>query len=428
MAYRVLATILLSAGLLIAGGTAIGLAVEPAGPVPALQFGPKQIVEHGTKTVSGPSLQVDESGAIHVAWIEEEKEVRSLFYLKADAETKTLSSPIRVNGLEEQVAAVHQSPSLALGRNGEVYLTWSAPHPQANGKPFTSLLRLSRSSDGGRTFVPSVAVNDDSVVTNHSFDTVTVGRDGAVHVAWIDAREGKKDPATFTARSSDGGRTVEKNVRVDDNTCVCCRTALAEAPDGTLYLAWRKILEGGVRETVVARSKDGGQTFSSPVIVGNDRWVFPGCPHRPASIGVDKQGRLYVVWYTEGADETPAIYLAVSDDGGLTFSPKRALNSSKGTFPDHPQMAVDAGGRLIVVWEEQSPVRREVVMSYSSDRGRTFSRPQKLNDKKGQNPTVAMNNKGLVALAWVEQALTDRKTVLQTVRLHQDQKVSDARP
>jgi len=93
------------------------------------------------------------------------------------------------------------------------------------------------------------------------------------------------------------------------------------------------------------------------VILGQDRWVFPGCPHRPASIGTDRLGRLYVVWYTEGIDETPAVFLAYSDDQGNTFSPKRKLNVSKGTFPDHPRMAVDPEGRLVIIWEEQSPVR-----------------------------------------------------------------------
>ena len=98
--------------------------------------------------------------------------------------------------------------------------------------------------------------------------------------------------------------------------------SIALPPTALVYVAWRKIFDGNMRETVVSRSMDGGMTFSSPVVVGNDRWVYQACPHRPASLGVDRQGRLYVVWYTEGADETPAIYLAYSDDQGKTFSEK----------------------------------------------------------------------------------------------------------
>ncbi|HEY7531525.1 MAG TPA: sialidase family protein, partial [Nitrospiraceae bacterium] len=193
--------------------------------------------------------------------------------------------------------------------------------------------------------------------------------------------------------------------------------SLTTGPDGTLYLAWRKILPGDLRETVVARSDDEGRTFTPPVVVGHDNWVFNGCPHRPASIGTDRHGRLYVVWYTEGSDETPAIYLAYSDDRGASFSAKQKLNVSKGTFPDHPQMAVDREGRLVIVWEEQSPVRREVVVSVSLDRGQTFSAPQKINDKKGQAPSISITANGLAAIAWMEHAMPNHRMVVQTLQL-----------
>jgi hypothetical protein len=302
-------------------------------------------------------------------------------------------------------------------RGRDVFITWALTHPAATpDKPFSSELRLSRSSDGGKTFGVSTLVNDDGQAINHTFDALEVAPDGAIHLAWIDGREGKKEPGTFVAKSTDRGQSIGPNIKIDDNTCVCCRTALATSTEGIVYVAWRKIFEGHIRETVVARSTDGGDSFSSPVVVGNDRWIYQACPHRPASLGVDRQGRLYVVWYTEGADETPAIYLAYSDDHGATFSLKKQLNVSKGTFPDHPQMAVDPAGRVVVIWEEQSPVRREVVMSRSLDRGVSFSKPVKLNEKNGQTPTVSVNGQGTVVMGWKEHAMPAHRIVVQTMQ------------
>ncbi len=134
-------------------------------------------------------------------------------------------------------------------------------------------------------------------------------------------------------------------------------------------------------------------------------------------MGVDRLGRLYVVWYTEGADETPAIYLAYSDDQGKTFSAKQQLNRSRGTFPDHPQMAVDPQGRVIVIWEEQSPVRLEIVMSHSLDRGLSFSPPRKLNDQHGQTPAIADKRQGTVVMGWKEHAMPAHRLVVQTMQL-----------
>lgn len=383
---------------------------------PAIRLGPKITTVHQSKSVVGPSVLIDVDGFISAAWEEEDKEGRTIFFSRSEQAGGPLGKPVPVNRPSESVYYRQEAPALAVHGN-EVFITWSMTHPKLTPeKPFSGELRLSRSLDGGRTFEPSLLVNDDDQVIQHTFDSVQVAQDGAIHMAWIDGREGKKEPGTFVARSTDHGRTIMRNLKLDEDTCVCCRTTVATSADGVVYVAWRKIFEGNIRETVVSRSKDGGETFSSSVIVGHDRWAYPACPHRPASLGVDKQGRLYVVWYTEGADETPAIYLAYSDDQGQTFSTKQQLNRSKGTFPDHPQMAVDLSGRMVVIWEEQSPVRREVVASYSLDRGQSFSAPIKLNDKNGQTPTVAVNEQGTFVMGWKEHAMPAHRLVIQTVQ------------
>ena len=402
-------------GMAISAASLASMALaEPDQP---LRFGPKLTTDRPVRAVVGPSVRIDDEGRISLAWMEEDKDLRRVLYARTEKSGGPIGASVTVNQPTEAPYMRQEAPALAVAGD-DVFLTWALTHPKlTTDKPFSNELRLSRSTDGGKTFLPSILVNDDEQVIGHSFDSIHVAPDGVMHVAWIDGREGKKESGTFVTRSTDHGRTVGKNLKVDENTCVCCRTSLTTGPDGTLYVAWRKILPGDLRETVVARSTDGGQTFTTPVIVGHDQWAFPGCPHRPASIGTDRLGRLYVVWYTEGVDETPAVFLAYSDDHGETFSPKQKLNVSKGTFPDHPQLAVDPEGRLVIVWEEQSPVRREVVMSLSLDRGQTFSTPQKLNEKKGQTPTLSMNAKGLAALAWMEHAMPVHRMVVQTIQL-----------
>ena len=379
--------------------------------------GPKYTTVHNVKNVVGPSVQIDDQGRIAAAWVEEDKDARTILFARSEKPGGPLGPAVAVNQPSESPYYRQEAPALVV-RGQEVFVTWSKTHPKMTpDKPFSGELRVSRSTDGGRSFGPSTLVNDDDQVIQHTFDAMQVAPDGVLHFAWIDGREGKKEPGTFVARSTDQGRTITKNFKVDDNTCVCCRTSVAASDDGMVYVAWRKIFDGNVRETVVARSTDGGQTFAAPVVVGNDRWVYQACPHRPASLGVDRSGRLYVVWYTEGADETPAIYLAYSDDRGRTFSEKKQLNRSKGTFPDHPQMAVDSQGRVMVIWEEQSPVRREIVMSHSLDRGQSFSLPTKLNEKHGQTPTIAVNDQGTVVMGWKEHAMPAHRLVIQTMQL-----------
>ncbi|MCC2640866.1 MAG: uncharacterized protein K0S45_1279 [Nitrospira sp.] len=381
------------------------------------ELGEKVVTERKVKAMVGPSVQVGEQGDIALAWTEEDKDVRSVLFARSIAPGGPMGQPVRINRAEESPYWRQEAPAMVV-QGKDVFVTWGLTHPKATPQqPFATELRLSRSIDGGQTFQPSLLVNDDPGVIQHTFDALHRDREGRLHLSWIDGRDGKKEPGTYVARSLDRGRTVTKNFKVDDGTCVCCRTAVTSGQDGMVYVAWRKIFEGNVRETVVARSTDQGETFEAPVIVGHDQWVFPACPHRPASMGVDRQGRLYIVWYTEGTDEIPAVYLAHSDDRGKSFSPKRKLNVAKATFPDHPQIAVDPDGRIVVLWEEQGPVKRDVVMSVSADRGETFTRPHKLNEKKSQTPVVAVNEQGLFALAWMEHGMPGLKIVTQRLRI-----------
>lgn len=392
-------------------------------PNDGVRFESTLTVDIKAKSMVGPSIRLDEHDMAHLAWMEEDPHGRTVRYARTPASGGSLSAPIPVN-LPDEVPYWRQEAPALEAQGDRVYLVWAKMPPESSANaPFANELRLSRSTDGGKTFLPSVLINDDGEPVNHSFDSIRIGREGAVHVAWIDGRGGQKASGTYVSRSTDHGLTFDKNKKIDDDTCVCCRTSVAIAPDGTLYVAWRKMF-GDIRETVVARSVDGGMTFSEPVIVGHDRWNYPSCPHRPVSLGVDGDGRVYVVWYTEGEDETPAVYLSYSDDRGQSFSPKQQLNRSKGTFPDHPQLAVDRRGRVVAMWEELSPVRREVVVSYSVDRGHTFSLPHKVNEKKGETPAVAVNVAGQFVLAWKEHAMPNYRIVLQRMVLPEPSSVA----
>ncbi|HVG01918.1 MAG TPA: sialidase family protein [Nitrospira sp.] len=393
------------------------LTVARAEPPLPYDLGQKVVIDRQAKTLVGPSVQLDDQGHVGLVWVEENKDVRSVLFARAIAPGGPIGTPVSINRPEETPYWRQEAPVLVM-QGDDAFVSWGLTHPKSTPQqPLATELRLSRSTDGGRTFHPSVLVNDDQGVIQHTFDALHRDAEGRLHLSWIDGRDGKKEPGTYVARSLDKGQTVTHNMKVDESTCVCCRTAITSGPDGMIYVAWRKIFEGNVRETVVARSTDGGSTFEAPVIVGHDQWVFPACPHRPASMSVDRQGRLYVVWYTEGTDETPAVYLAFSDDQGRSFSEKRKLNVARNTFPDHPQIAVDQQGRIVVIWEEQAPVKRDVVISVSTDRGATFSVPQKVNDKKSQTPAVAVNAQGLFVLAWMEHGMPGHKIVTQTLRM-----------
>src|SRR5574337_255483 len=184
----------------------------------AVTLGPKSMTVHQVKSVVGPSVQIDEQGIVSAVWVEEDKETRTILFARSEQPGGPLGASTPVNRPTEGVYYRQESPALAVLGN-EIFVTWSQTHPKITpDKPFSGELRLSKSSDGGRTFAPSILVNDDGHITQHTFDSIQTAPNGALHMAWIDGREGKKEPGTFVARSTDHGHTISKNLKIDDDT------------------------------------------------------------------------------------------------------------------------------------------------------------------------------------------------------------------
>jgi len=359
-------------------------------------------ISHPDKKVSAPAIAVHED-KVYISYIREEGDV---YVTALSTDGKSILPSVKVNDKSVPANGIHQSPGLALGAKGEIYIIWVSPREEGE---FAADIRFTRSMDGGRTFLPSIVINDNQTMSSRGFESIAVGKDGVIFISWLDGREklvpgieygagsagikqGRQGlSSAYFARSSDGGKVFEKNIKLEDNACPCCRTALAVGQDGAVYVSWRKVFEGDIRDMVVASSSDYGRTFNQPVVVSEDKWAIQGCPHRGPSMAVDDKGLLYYTWYTEGSNGLPAIYLSMSTDRGKTFTAKQMLPSGDRVFPDHPRLAVNKDGIVYLVWEEKTPVLSKIMFAtYKRDKG--FSKPEQLSHgvRRSYDPVVVV--------------------------------------
>jgi hypothetical protein len=382
-----------------------------------LNLGPRQefaILDKPHEShVSAPAVAVTREGRAVVAWIAQQGHDNDVFV----AQPGSAAKPVRVNPDGLHVESLHQPPGLALGPGDEVYVTWSSPKPIPAGGLFASDLRLSRSLDGGKTFESPLRVNEDRPIS-HSFEGLGVTPDGTVIVAWVDSRAGSNTANTYLARITERGSRVEATLKLDDGeTCVCCRVDVAAGPRETVAVTWRKVFPGSIRDMVVGVSRDGARSFGPAGLVHDDRWKINACPHRGGSLAMDARGRVYLAWYTETADGQPRMLFAASGDG-VRFAPPSRLNTAAGYIPDQVRLAADQTGRVVIVWEEATAVRRRVLLRYSTDGGRTLSAPQTLSQAiKAYAPDVAAMPSGEFVVVWQEEQFPALKTVTRAVRL-----------
>jgi hypothetical protein len=294
-------------------------------------------------------------------------------------------------------------PKIAYGADGSLDALYVVGKV-VPGKRFPlGALRLVRSTDGGATWSAPVTVTDDGDFGSHNFHALHAAPGGALYVAWLDGRSGKS--AAFLTRSTDGGRSWSPNVRVAaGEACPCCRTALATGKGDTVYVAWRQVYPGNVRDVVVARSADGGATWAEPVRVHADGWVFDGCPHAGPSLQVDGAGRLHVAWWT-GKEGAAGVFYARSDDGARSFGAPVALGVARFSRPAHVQLALGDGGRVVAAWDDGTRKTPQVVVRVSADGGATFGAPVVASapGRAAGYPVLAVAGRRLT-VAWSEQS------------------------
>jgi hypothetical protein len=199
--------------------------------------------------------------------------------------------------------------------------------------------------------------------------------DGHVLLAFYDA-DGLPmvwDPALPTAPH----RVASQDPRIDRNSLL----DLSGSADH-VYLLWRPWVQrgeqAGEKRILFGLSRDGGKTFSAPLVLNTGGGAF-----HPRRLRQGGGGRLYLVWADERA-KPDAIYFTRSGDHGRTWlSPELRVNAqAHGTGGAEPAslaydpfMAVD-GGKVWLGWSEippATPQAHRVRLRRSMDGGETWS-------------------------------------------------------
>lgn len=340
-----------------------------------------------------------------------------LYFTRSIDGGRTFSKPVRVNDVLGIARGVNSNtPKLAISKSGAVHVVYAANrYPNPGDKPQVMDLHYSRSTDRGATFEAARPLNNDTDrqdygfvamgnAASHAFTSIAVALDGTLHAFWIDTRymkSGNDANALYMVTSRDDGKTFSRERELfRDGICACCQTDIAVAANGAMYLSWRHVYANGARETIVAKSADNGKTWSAPVRLTPKDWIIEACPHKPGSLALDKQGRIYAVWYTE-AEKPAGAYFTMSADGGKTFAAPQALHPNAKVW-DHAQIAVAPDNSVRIVWDAKVGEERKLFTRVSTDQGKTLGAITEIETTAGNAafPLLAIAANGASYLTW----------------------------
>ena len=326
------------------------------------------------------------------------------------------------------------APAIAAGPEGYFAVAFRAEI--AGG----SIIAVARSTDGGRSFAPAGRASgpaDDDIFRYRQAITVS-GSD--LYVAWEEHVHARRSETSqlLLSRSTDGGATFRPPVAVAAPTAGSpSRPDLAVDPDDTLHVVWS---QGGVVWT--ARSTDRASTFGprsrvmdaprtghqAACLIGGWQQVLNGniVASQAPSLAVDvggssdpdhpafnpRRGTLYVaVAGAPRAGDEADILFTRSSDAGRTWSAPRLVNDdATATDQFHPQIEVGDSGRVGVTWydrrrstADEPNWQIDVYGAVSSDGGESFSPNARITDVAHEPGSLFPFLDGADVCAYVER-------------------------
>ena len=288
---------------------------------------------------------------------------------------KTFSTPVTLPATKLPLDdGPDARPKIAFGPDGRVALTYAARDEKYNGHSF-----IVRSSDDGKTFSEPRPITANS--PSQRFEAAAFDRDGRVFVAWIDKRNvaaakaaGKTYAGAALAFAWDDkpGGTLEAATIARDNSCECCRIAVAFAGPGKPVVMFRNIFDGGIRDHATITFSDAGKP--GPLYrVSDDDAKIDACPHQGPSLAIGSDGTYHATWFALGR-KLKGVYYAHSEDGGKTFSePMRIGDPNAQTSRPY---VLAAGGAVYLAYKSFDGEKTNIELMTSRDAGRTWSKPR----------------------------------------------------
>lgn len=294
-----------------------------------------------------PQVTVDQNGTVHLVYFKGDPAEGDLFYVRSK-DGERFSSPIRVNSVPGTAVAIGniRGARIATGRRGNVYVVWNGSAKLGNPALGRSPMLFSRLNETRTAFEPERNL----IQKAYGIDGgggIAADRQGRVYVFWhapSPGKQGEEFRRVWMARSEDSGRSFEpERVAWDQPTgaCGCCSLNAHADAAGRIYVLFRSAEAITHRDMYLLESRDHGSTFQGSNI---SKWNVGYCVMSSEAFATGPGGT-FAAWETEKQVHFGAINPAVNTARDSAISADAASQK-------YPSLAVNNKGLLLVAWTE----------------------------------------------------------------------------
>jgi hypothetical protein len=303
---------------------------------------------------SEPQMSVSSRGVL-LSWIERVGTTTMLKF--AERTGPGWTQPVTAASGPDWFLSYADVPSVQRLANGTLVAQWlENTDPQIEAYN----LRMSYSKDDGKSWAAPFLPHNDGTRSQHGFASMFEVANNGLGIIWLDGRNSafdfdKPDTGTMELRYAafDSSMKQTGDVEIDHRVCECCSTSAAMTADGPL-VAFRDLTPESIRDIGVSRLD--GAKWTDTNIVSPDKFSIDFCPvNGPA---VSARGRdVAIAWFTVKNDVGEA-FAAFSSDAGRTWTAPQRLDELGSLGRVDIEMLDD--GSAVASWVEYAGGRTDL--------------------------------------------------------------------
>jgi len=328
-----------------------------------------------------PAIAVDSGGHIHVVWHDMTPGNLEIYHKTSSNGGATWSANQRLTWNP----GYSYYPDIAIDSGDTIHVVWN------DGSTDNIELLYRSSTDGGATWSPAQRITWTSGSSFHP--AIAIDSQDAIHVAWQDLVSGFFE--IFYKNSADSGATWSAAKRLTWTSGNSNRPAIGIAGNDAIHVAWQDYVLGNFN-IYYRSSADGGATWGA-----RRRVTWTSAWSDTPTLCTDSSNAIHMAWQ----DITPGnyeIYYRNSADG-VSWSAAQRLTWNSGESSD-PVVVKGPGDTLHLAWHDNPAGNREVYYKKSTDGGVNWSAAQRLTWTSDHShiPAMAIDSGGAVHIVWQE--------------------------
>lgn len=310
-------------------------------------FSPPKNISNSSGNTLAQQFQfaLDAKGNVNMVWVDNSPGNYVVLFSRSSDGGVTFSAPRNISN--NTTSTFSFNPKLALDSAGNIFIAW-ADNSQGHYANF-----FSRSADGGATFSAPLMISHAGASALGA--QVVASSAGNVDIVWADDSLGYFAVFSTRSADSGASFSAPLQLSQNANLSSFGPMESVDSSGNINVMWTDSGMSNYIRysDLLFSRSVDGGATFSAPYTVDSQTngYSQPG-GISDAQFGTDASGNINVVWsrgfYNGDWDELDVL-LARSTDGGATFSSPAEISSRFGGGR-YPKVALGPSGDINIAY------------------------------------------------------------------------------